>query len=181
MCHPIFISYLYFQAQKQIFNLMKFDSYPRFLKSDLYKQCLSGNVEYPSLEVGLLIHPASNTPTKLKKSLSNAEDRRRKSLLPWHRKNRSKSKDRGETEYNSQRSDEPVTNNSNKSVSNAHSSQSSLTSLDLAMSCSMHVSLSSYLRRYLKFVYRNKLNILFYAITKNLVNFYFLVPILSQF
>lgn len=141
MCHPIFIFYFYFQAQKQIFNLMKFDSYPRFLKSDLYKQCLSGNVEYPNLEIGLLIHPASNTPTKLKKSLSNAEDRRRKSLLPWHRKNRSKSKDRGETEY-SQRKDgpEPVTNNSNKSVSNAHSSQSSLTSLDLAMSCSMHVS-----------------------------------------
>lgn len=28
------------QAQKQIFNLMKFDSYPRFLKSDLYKNYL---------------------------------------------------------------------------------------------------------------------------------------------
>lgn len=31
-------STLFDQAQKQIFNLMKFDSYPRFLKSDLYKQ-----------------------------------------------------------------------------------------------------------------------------------------------
>lgn len=29
------------KAQKQIFNLMKFDSYSRFLKSDLYNKCLS--------------------------------------------------------------------------------------------------------------------------------------------
>lgn len=28
------------QAQKQICNLMKFDSYPRFIKSELYKECL---------------------------------------------------------------------------------------------------------------------------------------------
>ncbi|XP_018328425.1 regulator of G-protein signaling loco isoform X3 [Agrilus planipennis] len=90
---------LFDQAQKQIFNLMKFDSYPRFLKSDLYKQCLAGNADV-NFDDGLLIYPTSVTPTKLKKSLSNAEDRRRKSLLPWHRKNRSKSKDRGETEYN---------------------------------------------------------------------------------
>ncbi|KAL1501798.1 hypothetical protein ABEB36_007057 [Hypothenemus hampei] len=75
-------------AQKQIFNLMKFDSYPRFLKSHLYKQCLNGDFYVPSFDPRLSIDKSSGpllTP-KLKKSLSNAEDRRRKSLLPWHRK-----------------------------------------------------------------------------------------------
>ncbi|XP_071054310.1 regulator of G-protein signaling loco isoform X2 [Onthophagus taurus] len=87
-------------AQKQIFNLMKFDSYPRFLKSDLYKQSLSGSIDCPELDTRLLIQPPpSVTPSKLKKSLSNAEDRRRKSLLPWHKKNRSKSKDRGDIDW----------------------------------------------------------------------------------
>ncbi|GLV40551.1 locomotion defects [Carabus blaptoides fortunei] len=139
---------LFEQAQKQIFNLMKFDSYPRFLKSDLYKQCLTGTVEYPQLETGLLLHPPNSTPSKLKKSLSNAEDRRRKSLLPWHRKNRSKSKDRGETEYNNQRRDgpepvAPATPKNGTAHHNGHSSQSSLTSLDLAMSCTMQDCASS--------------------------------------
>lgn len=125
---------LFDQAQKQIFNLMKFDSYPRFLKSNLYKQCLAGEIEKPQIDAGLMIQP--QTPTKLKKSLSNAEDRRRKSLLPWHRKNRSKSKDRGETEY--QKRSDIIT--SSESVngklgggSDTHSSKSSLTSLDLAI------------------------------------------------
>ena len=129
---------LFDQAQKQIFNLMKFDSYPRFLKSTLYKQCLSGEAERPLPDAGLLLQPPSlNTPTKLKKSLSNAEDRRRKSLLPWHRKNRSKSKDRGETEYIQKRSDIITSNESVNGKlgggSDTHSSKSSLTSLDLAI------------------------------------------------
>lgn len=131
---------LFEQAQKQIFNLMKFDSYPRFLKSDLYKQCLAGTIDYPNLEPGLMIQSGNNIHNKLKKSLSNAEDRRRKSLLPWHRKNRSKSKDRGETEYN-QRKDGSESVISVKNVSHGHSSQSSLTSLDLAMSCSVQVGI----------------------------------------
>lgn len=125
------------QAQKQIFNLMKFDSYPRFLKSDIYKQCLSGNFEKPPTDVKLLLHTSSATPSKLKKSISNAEDRRRKSLLPWHRKNRSKSKDRGELEYVNKRSDlvanGDCSNNLNEK-NEVHSSGSSLTSLDLATS-----------------------------------------------
>lgn len=106
---------------------MKFDSYPRFLKCDLYKRCLSGNIEV-SFDAGLSLQPPGVTPSKLKKSLSNAEDRRRKSLLPWHRKNRSKSKDRGESEY-TQKKDEPndITEEICKSA-DIHSSKSSLTS-----------------------------------------------------
>lgn len=82
---------------------MKFDSYQRFIRSDLYKSCLDAEAKklplpYPGdqLDSGLRTHLVSPLATKLKKSLSNAEDRRRKSLLPWHRKVRCKSKDRGE-------------------------------------------------------------------------------------
>lgn len=92
------------KAQKQIFNLMKFDSYQRFIRSDLYKSCLDAEAKklplpYPGdqLDAGLRTHLyVSPLSSKLKKSLSNAEDRRRKSLLPWHRKVRCKSKDRGD-------------------------------------------------------------------------------------
>ncbi|KAJ8930531.1 hypothetical protein NQ314_016644 [Rhamnusium bicolor] len=132
-------SNLFDLAQKQIFNLMKFDSYPRFLKSDIYKQCLSGDIEKPALDAGLMLQMPTTTPSKLKKSLSNAEDRRRKSLLPWHRKNRSKSKDRGEVDYIQRRNDiiasnENIEDQIGKNVgSDMHSSHSSLTSLDLAI------------------------------------------------
>lgn len=82
----------------------------------------------------------STSSSKLKKSLSNAEDRRRKSLLPWHRKTssnqRSKSRERNET----QKSWDGVLTVPNKEEnrrllsSDIHSSHSSLTSLDLAAS-----------------------------------------------
>lgn len=60
------ILYLSFvtQAQKQIFNLMKFDSYSRFLKSGLYKDCVNRDMRgqtlpYPgdhTLDPDLRIH-----------------------------------------------------------------------------------------------------------------------------
>ncbi|KAL3289063.1 hypothetical protein HHI36_003505, partial [Cryptolaemus montrouzieri] len=110
-------SNIFDQAQKQVLNLMKFDSYPRFLKSDLYKQCLANSTKSNTA-----------TPIKLKKSLSNAEDRRRKSLLPWHRKSRSKSKERLENgDFLSARQEHCGQKNE------IHSSRSSLTSLDLAI------------------------------------------------
>lgn len=80
---------------------MKFDSYQRFIRSDLYKRCLDADANhlpmpYPGDQLDPVLHtgvkPTIATP-KLKKSVSNAEDRRRKSLLPWHRKTRCKSKD----------------------------------------------------------------------------------------
>lgn len=133
---------LFDAAQKQIFNLMKFDSYARFIKSDIYKQCLECEMKklpppYPEnrvLDVALScttsqalqgVQSANGSPVKLKKSLSNAEDRRRKSLLPWHRKTRSKSKDRNE---------EKKGEANNHPSSNIYSSRSSLSSFDAVLS-----------------------------------------------
>ncbi|XP_065337501.1 regulator of G-protein signaling loco isoform X3 [Cloeon dipterum] len=134
---------LFVATQKQIFNLMKFDSYPRFLKSDSYKD----SSEHFNLDPDLILHAkdepnpgkvciesifasarAINFPMQLKKSQSDAEDRRRKSLLPWGRKNsgqsRSKSRDRGE---------EKGHDDSSSIRSELTSSRSSLASSDLAL------------------------------------------------
>ncbi|XP_052903171.1 regulator of G-protein signaling loco-like [Anopheles moucheti] len=104
---------LFAAAQKQIFNLMKFDSYQRFIKSDMYRVCQEAEAKgqilpYPGEQLDPMLRTSSTmvsssaanaaSVTKLKKSLSNAEDRRRKSLLPWHRKTRCKSKDRGDSD-----------------------------------------------------------------------------------
>ncbi|XP_058804018.1 regulator of G-protein signaling loco isoform X2 [Phymastichus coffea] len=135
------------QAQKQVFNLMKFDSYPRFLRSDIYRRCLEygHDPEDSTPEDGDLI--LTNSPSlKIRKSRSDVEDRNRKSILPWHRKNRSKSKDRGESEYNKtpnrgekiyksfstiQRDNEG--NNNDEDNVSVSSSRSSLASWDLAL------------------------------------------------
>ncbi|XP_046142954.1 regulator of G-protein signaling loco isoform X2 [Osmia bicornis bicornis] len=147
---------LFVQAQKQVFNLMKFDSYPRFLRSDLYRRC----IETGSSVIGAEdcdLNLTSSPSVKLKKSHSDAEDRCRKSILPWNRKNRSKSKDRGESEYNKTPSRnetiyksfttmkrEAEGNNNDDSIS-ISSSRSSLASWDLALRQSFHKhSLSSY-------------------------------------
>uniref|UniRef100_A0A034V1G3 Regulator of G-protein signaling loco n=2 Tax=Bactrocera dorsalis TaxID=27457 RepID=A0A034V1G3_BACDO len=85
-------------AQKQIFNLMKFDSYQRFIRSDMYKSCVEAEekrqpLPYKAEDLDELLRTPAHQPvtvssivSKLKKSASNAEDRCRKSLLPWHRK-----------------------------------------------------------------------------------------------
>ncbi|XP_066586671.1 regulator of G-protein signaling loco isoform X2 [Prorops nasuta] len=136
---------LFLQAQKQVFNLMKFDSYPRFLRSDLYRRCLeTGNSIVNVEDCDLNLTTAAGI--KLKKSHSDAEDRCRKSILPWHRKNRSKSKDRGESEYNKtpSRSEtiyksfttikrEVEGNNNHEDTASISSSRSSLASWDLAL------------------------------------------------
>ncbi|XP_029155013.1 regulator of G-protein signaling loco isoform X2 [Nylanderia fulva] len=135
---------LFLQAQKQVFNLMKFDSYPRFLRSELYRACLEAGSAIVDTE-DCDLHLTNSPSVKLKKSHSDAEDRCRKSILPWNRKNRSKSKDRGESEYNKVPSrSEPIYksfttikrdtegNNNEDSVS-ISSSRSSLASWDLAL------------------------------------------------
>ncbi|XP_034663390.1 regulator of G-protein signaling loco isoform X1 [Drosophila subobscura] len=144
-------------AQKQIFNLMKFDSYQRFIRSDLYKSCVEAEqknlpLPYSGADLDELLktnfHLAASS--KLKKSVSNAEDRRRKSLLPWHRKTRSKSRDRTEIMSDLQSSalmpapplppPTLLTSASLKiasgqnSLSDLHSSRSSLSSFDAGVS-----------------------------------------------
>lgn len=138
---------LFLQSQKQIFNLMKFDSYQRFIRSDLYKTCVDAenkhiSLPYPAEQLDPMLRiamqqPPTSSATKLKKSLSNAEDRRRKSLLPWHRKTRSKSKDRDENKEsmkNSTSSSNTLKHASNHSVGDIHSSRSSLSSFDATIS-----------------------------------------------
>ncbi|TGZ47582.1 hypothetical protein DBV15_03429 [Temnothorax longispinosus] len=134
---------LFLQAQKQVFNLMKFDSYPRFLRSELYRACLEAGSAVVNTE-DCDLHLTSSPSVKLKKSHSDAEDRCRKSILPWNRKNRSKSKDRGESEYNKapSRSEtiyksftvikREAEGNNNEDTVSISSSRSSLASWDLA-------------------------------------------------
>ncbi|XP_011882192.1 PREDICTED: regulator of G-protein signaling loco isoform X2 [Vollenhovia emeryi] len=135
---------LFLQAQKQVFNLMKFDSYPRFLRSELYRACLEAGSAVVDTE-DCDLHLTSSPSVKLKKSHSDAEDRCRKSILPWNRKNRSKSKDRGESEYNKapSRSEtiyksftvikRETEGNNNEDTVSISSSRSSLASWDLAL------------------------------------------------
>ncbi|XP_012058166.1 PREDICTED: regulator of G-protein signaling loco [Atta cephalotes] len=147
---------LFLQTQKQVFNLMKFDSYPRFLRSELYRACLEAGSAVVDTE-DCDLHLTSSPSVKLKKSHSDAEDRCRKSLLPWNRKNRSKSKDRGESEYNKtpSRSEtiyksftvikRETEGNNNEDTVSISSSRSSLASWDLALRQSFNKhSVSSY-------------------------------------
>lgn len=123
---------------------MKFDSYARFIRSDMYKSCVEAEsknqpLPYPGELLDSLLRTELSTPitTKLKKSLSNAEDRRRKSLLPWHRKTRCKSKDRGEDFRGTKDLKQQGAANQLKvsnSGSDIHSSRSSLSSFDAAIS-----------------------------------------------
>lgn len=80
---------LFHQAQKQIFNLMKFDSYPRFLRSDVHAECARADLRGENSPYALpnIAPLVPVTPTKLKKSASNVSERRRSggSLLPWSR------------------------------------------------------------------------------------------------
>ena len=93
---------LFIAAQKQIYNLMKFDSFSRFLKSDLYKDSLLADMagsplphDGTDLDSELLTtQPDLNTSGDSVKNKS--AETRRKSILPWNIRNRSKSKDRVE-------------------------------------------------------------------------------------
>ena len=93
---------LFVAAQRQIYNLMKFDSFSRFLKSDLYKDSLLADMagsplphDGSDLEAELLTTQLDlNTSGDSVKNKS--AETRRKSILPWNIRNRSKSKDRVE-------------------------------------------------------------------------------------
>lgn len=65
---------LFTPAQKQIFNLMKFDSYQRFIRSDLYKKCIEAEAKnqplpYPAEQLDeVLITNLANMPGHTKVS-----------------------------------------------------------------------------------------------------------------
>lgn len=121
---------LFEPAQKQIFNLMKFDSYQRFIKSNLYKNFVeaekknTNNVPYiVDPKLSLFTNKPSTPNTKLKKSYSNVEDKRKKSVLPWQRK-KSDSGLLSETANSDSRKKQVPKNSS----SDMHGSKNSLTS-----------------------------------------------------
>ncbi|XP_050679426.1 regulator of G-protein signaling loco-like [Leptidea sinapis] len=94
---------LFNQAQKQIFNVMKFDSYPRFLRSGVHAECARADLRGlpPPYGAAPGAAPAPVSPdnsTKIKKSMSNASERRRSgagSLLPWRLRAASRERDTG--------------------------------------------------------------------------------------
>ncbi|CAG7824383.1 unnamed protein product [Allacma fusca] len=84
----------------QVFNLLKFDCYPRFLRSDMFRDFASGVTPLP-LSVG----DASDSDQDSVKSHKLHQDGRRRSLLPWNIKNRSKNKHRNKNEMDGLNSD----------------------------------------------------------------------------
>ncbi|XP_055901258.1 regulator of G-protein signaling loco-like isoform X2 [Biomphalaria glabrata] len=86
-------------AQQQIFQLMRQDSYARFLKSDMYKTKLMEEMEGKPLE-----NPGENsTESDGKKKVKGKEndDKRRRSILPWKNSKKS-SKASSQTEQKGQ-------------------------------------------------------------------------------
>ena len=85
---------------------MKYDCYPRFLRSVIFRQCVQALQSHqpPPIPEVTLNDPDLNIDhdlgeededldhNLLKKSESDAGERRRRSLLPWPKKDRSKSK-----------------------------------------------------------------------------------------
>ncbi|XP_059145141.1 regulator of G-protein signaling 12-like isoform X2 [Physella acuta] len=72
-------------AQQQIFQLMRQDSYARFLKSEIYKTKLMEEMEGKPLEV-----PVNGMQQEKKKKVKNVDnDKRRRSILPWKQNKKS--------------------------------------------------------------------------------------------
>jgi len=89
---------MFVAPQKQIYNLMKFDSYGRFLKSDLYNACLAADMKGKKLPLAELDKADRELFTCLHQNQNISERRifeprtRRKSFLPWPYKSKSKEK-----------------------------------------------------------------------------------------
>ncbi|XP_063059900.1 regulator of G-protein signaling 14 isoform X2 [Engraulis encrasicolus] len=77
------------KAQQQIFKLMKFDSYTRFVRSQLYQSCMLANVEgRPLPEIG----PRSKAPAAKKAALGEGPFLRDQQRLDPKQKERTKNK-----------------------------------------------------------------------------------------
>ena len=76
---------LFEPAQRQIYNLMKFDSFSRFLKSNLYKECLeaeAGGRPLP-LDTDQTDAPKAGPSAKATKK-ADGQPRRRSMLPSWN-------------------------------------------------------------------------------------------------
>ncbi|XP_006875390.1 PREDICTED: regulator of G-protein signaling 12 [Chrysochloris asiatica] len=143
------------EQQLQIFNLMKFDSYTRFLKSQLYQECILAEVEGRSLPDAQQVpsSPASkhsmgsdhsnvSTPKKLSgksksgRSLNedleeeDSEKKRKGAFFSWSR-NRST----GRSQKKKDHPQEPLHANGGLCRTESQGSASSTGSLDLAEAC----------------------------------------------
>lgn len=130
---------LFKTAQTQIYNLMKFDSFSRFLKSDLYKDSLLADMAAnplpfsgEDLEVDLMTSSVDldKSDSSIKKSGDGGG--RRKSILPWGNiRNRSKSKDRADQNLSTESKPAAFIKKLTGQNSNGDKSRQSINSLDL--------------------------------------------------
>jgi len=79
----------------QVFNLLKFDCYPRFLRSDMYRDYSTGVNPLPQQS-----GDTSDSDQDSVKSQNLHQDGRRRSLLPWHIKTRSKKSSKAKVRMN---------------------------------------------------------------------------------
>ncbi|KAL3863634.1 hypothetical protein ACJMK2_005384 [Sinanodonta woodiana] len=117
-------------AQHQIYQLMKQDSYARFLKSELYKTCLIKEMEGKPLDVPQEENKKEkeseekekDSKKKSKGKENEDKEKRRRSLLPWRQK-ASKSSSKSSSDAESKKSKtkekdkEAEVNNNRKSTS----------------------------------------------------------------
>ncbi|XP_064440278.1 regulator of G-protein signaling 12 isoform X1 [Mirounga angustirostris] len=146
------------EQQLQIFNLMKFDSYTRFLKSQLYQECILAEVEGRSLPDALQVpsspaskhsvsseHSSVSTPKKLSgksksgRSLNeelgdeDSEKKRKGAFFSWSR-TRSTGRSQKKKEHGDH-ANEPLHANGGLGRRESQGSVSSTGSLDLPEAC----------------------------------------------
>ncbi|CAF1118202.1 unnamed protein product [Rotaria sp. Silwood1] len=89
-CHELLLTnpniHMFEKAQSQIFHLMKYDSYTRFLKSDIYKDCIRNemqgkSISYSKQQISKNNEERSNSFIKLKDE--EKKDKKRSPFLPW--------------------------------------------------------------------------------------------------
>jgi regulator of G-protein signaling len=64
-------AHIFEKAQSQIFQLMKYDSYTRFLKSNMYKECIMNEMEGKSLPSIKQQHHAASSSDERSKTLDS--------------------------------------------------------------------------------------------------------------
>ena len=74
---------LFTSAEKQIYNLMKFDCYQRFLKSDIYKECVT--LELQGKPLPYESDGQTKSEENFKTSQLNTIKPKKRSFIPWHR------------------------------------------------------------------------------------------------